>query len=99
MYNTRVKINGKKEEIFITNLRMFQIKFLPPTNHNGDRVKIIDTRNGKSVIIGYDFSTRGTLETALKFLIEKGIKYTSFSHDEKSKNYYIMTSDFKTQIK
>ena len=38
-----------REEILIPHLRMFEIKFLCPTNYRGDRVKITDTRFEKSV--------------------------------------------------
>ena len=100
MYRTFINSSNKmREEILIPHLRMFEIKFLPPTNYKGDRVKITDTRFEKSVIISYNYEDRGTLETALKFLVNKGIKYNSFSHDEKTKKYFIMTQDFETQIK
>ena len=100
MYTTFINSSNKmKEEILIPHCRMFEVKFLSPTNYRGDRVKITDTRFEKSVIISYNYEDRGTLETALKFLINKGIKYSSFSHDEKTKKYFIMTKDFETQIK
>ena len=59
----------------------------------------LSSKNDFIFIISYNYEDRGTLETALKFLINKGIKYSSFSHDEKTKKYFIMTKDFETQIK
>ena len=99
----KLELNKKGNKIFkvieLNHLRCFEIKFLSATNYLGCRVKITDKRFGKSVIIPYDYRQRGTLEIALMFFIDKKIDITSFSHDEKTGNYFLSSENFSTQIK
>lgn len=58
----------------IQNLRAFEVKYLGPTNHNGARVKITDTRHNKSIIVPYDYEASNASEIALKYLNKKGFR-------------------------
>ena len=57
--------------------RGLEVKFLPPTNTKGSRVKITDKRNHKSVTIPYDYRT-DSLNTAVNYLAEKGFNIIGF---------------------
>lgn len=81
------------------NLRMFEVKYLGPTNTRGSRVKITDTRFQKSVILSKSYKFDDVLEQAKEFLESKGIKLVSRTWDERTKNDYLMTDNFVSQIK
>ena len=80
------------------NLRMFEIKYIGPSNVKGSRVKVTDTRNDKSVTLSYDYAT-DSFGTAQHFLESKGIYCLSRSWNEKTGLDDILTDDFETQIK
>ena len=81
------------------NLRMFEIKYLGPTNSRGSRLKITDTRFGKSVTLSKHYAFDDILSQAIVFLEEKGINVVSRTWNDKTKVDYLMTEDFQTQIK
>ena len=81
------------------NLRMFEVKYLGPTNHRGSRVKITDTRFKKSVILSKSYNYDDILDQAKDFLKSKGIELVSRSWNESTGTDYLLTNDFQTQIK
>ena len=99
MYQMTIKKNNKKRDIKIKHFRTFKVKFLGATNFKGERIKITDTRHKKSIIIGYDYSLRGTKEIAISELFKRGIKINSFSLDEKTYEYIFNSDDFRTPLK
>ena len=81
------------------NLRMFEVKYLGPTNHRGSRVKITDTRFKKSVTLSKSYNYDDILDQAKDFLKSKGIELVSRSWNESTGTDYLLTNDFQTQIK
>lgn len=93
-----IKDQKENKGKFMQNLRMFEVKYLGATNTRGSRVKITDTRFQKSVILSVSYKVT-VLEQAKEFLESKGIKLVSRTWDERTKNDYLMTDNFMTQIK
>ena len=50
-----------------------EIKFVPPTNSKGARVKVLCQRLGANKSFSYDYSARGAYEQIEAALVEKGI--------------------------
>lgn len=66
------------ESIFpsiVPNQRIIKVKFLPPTNIKGDRIKITESRFERtdSVIIPYSYEFNDAVEIAIDYLTKKGI--------------------------
>ena len=63
----------------VTNQRIFKIKFLPPTNHKGDRVKITESRfeTTDNVTIPYSYAFNDAIEVAIDYLTKRGINVIS----------------------
>ena len=61
------------------NQRIISVKFLPPTNHRGDRVKITESRFDKvdSVTIPYSYAFNDAVEVAIDYLTKRGINIIS----------------------
>lgn len=95
---TNYNITLKDKSILLNHLRGIEVKYMPPTNFKGARIRIYDTRHLERVIIDYDYSTRGTIEDAMTFLLIRGIEIDSFTYNEKNGTYTILTKDFATSI-
>lgn len=93
-YNYEYKIN--KETYPLNNLRGFKVKYLGATDYRGTRVKITDTRHSLSVTLSYDYSIGDILKQAIKYLSDNEIKVEGMTHDEKTKDYTLLSLDFKT---
>lgn len=77
--------------------RVFDVKFMGPTNYGGSKVKIHDLRFDESVTVPYDYAADGTADIAYRHLKSLGIKCVGFGY---SKNGYVMwTKDFATPLK
>jgi len=79
----------------INNYRKFNISVLPPTNHNGTRVKISEPKRynkdkTKSVILSYDYEIGDIAQQGLNYLIEKGFKPIARCSEHK---YYTILCD------
>lgn len=74
------------------NQRIFEVKFLPPTNHRGDRVKITESRFNKvdKVVIPYSYAFNDAQEVAIDYLTKRGINIVSKGQ---LKDFNILTSD------
>lgn len=80
-----------------SNLRIFKVKYLGPTNYKGSRVQIKDERFNKIVIIPYDYEYNNALEIAASYLLSLG--FETLYGGEGQDNMYLATPDFQTQIK
>tara|TARA_Y100000361_G_scaffold85662_1_gene76107 strand:+ start:186 stop:488 length:303 start_codon:yes stop_codon:yes gene_type:complete len=96
-YNYEYKIN--KESYFLNNLRGFKVKFMGATNYLGSRVKILDTRHNKSVVLSYDYSIGDIVKQSIKYLDDQGISINGMTHNEKTKEYTLLSLDFSTSLK
>ena len=76
-----MKLTNHNYDFSTFKLRTIKVKYLPPTNFKGSRVKLNDTRHLESVTISYRYEERGTLDIAMRYLIEKGFK-NDLQHDE-----------------
>lgn len=84
-----------KQDLYkIQNLRAFEVKYLGPTNNNGSRIKITDTRNKISIIISYDYEANNATETALKYLNSIGFRIVTKVCLERTD--LLLTDDFTT---
>lgn len=74
------------------NQRIFKVKFLPPTNHRGDRVKITEERYTKSesVTIPYSYAFNDAQEVAIDYLTKRGINILSKGE---LRGFNVLTSD------
>ena len=76
--------------------RAFKIRYIAPTNHRGERVKIIDLRHKNSWIIAWDYSKNDMKDIALEFLKNENIIIDGYFYDENSHEYYLMTDSFES---
>lgn len=83
----------------IPNNRVFQAIWIGPTNHRGDRVKIIDHRMRKTVTVSVSYHDMDSdaKDVAISFLKSKGIDVHSFG--EADRGYFLMSNNFENQIK
>lgn len=81
------------------NLRVFEIKFLGPTNVRGSRLKITDTRFGTSVTLSKSYNFNDITDQAIEFLKAKGIKITARAENTKTGISSLMSENFTDQIK
>tara|TARA_A100001201_G_scaffold137318_1_gene127097 strand:+ start:444 stop:755 length:312 start_codon:yes stop_codon:yes gene_type:complete len=90
------KIKRKKHTMNnVPNLRIFEVKYLAPTNHKGSRVSISEPRNQgtshtKRVTLSYDYATGDILTQAVQHLQSIGMNVTG-KGDAGDK--YIVTCD------
>ena len=81
------------------NKKLFEVKYFGATNNRGSRIKIIDSCNGNSVIISYDYRYNNALDGAIAFLVEKkGIKKDDISYGELKNSYIIILNDFTIKL-
>lgn len=79
------------------NQRGFQVSYIGPTIHRGDRVRIKDLRNNKTVIIPYDHEYN-TAETAKIWLWMKH-KIVCRDQCEYEKGWILLSNNFDKMIK
>ena len=97
--NTNYQIKLKGKDLFLNHLRGIEIKYLAPTNYQGSRVKIYDTRHEVSKIISYDYSYNNARDIGIEYLLQRGIEIDSMTYNEKTHIHTILTKDFATSIK
>ena len=95
--NYQVRLKNKFYKL--NHLRAFKVKYLGATNTRGERIKIIDLRHKKTIIISWDYHYDNIRDLVIDYLLSKNIKINSFIWDEINSCYYLNTLDFKTQIK
>lgn len=83
----------------MNNLRMFEVRFIGPSNFRPARVKITDLRHGKSVTLSYDYDYDRASKQAVDYLAKRGIPVVSQAWDEKTKKDYLLSDNFTTDLK
>ena len=58
------------------NKRIIQVKFLPPTDHRGDRIVLTEDRFEKTdkITISYSYKYNNAIDQAIEYLENKGIR-------------------------
>ena len=81
------------------HLRMFEVKFLGPTNTRGARVVVKDTRRQpeRRVYLPYSYEVGDILKQAEQFLGERGIECSHYGGTKDA--YYLLSEDFSTEIR
>ena len=59
----------------IKNMRAIRVKYLPPTNNKGSRIKLIEQmyQTADTVTLSYDYAIGNGTEQAIKYLQNKDI--------------------------
>ena len=91
--------DGTRAELPQFHFRGIQVKYYPPTDYKGSRIKIYDTRHKKTVWVSYDYLYSDIKSQAIDYLWKKGIESDGFTYDEKTGVYTILTTNFDTDIK
>jgi hypothetical protein len=91
--------DGTRAELPQFHFRGFQVKYYPPTDYKGSRIKIYDTRHKKTVWVSYDYLYSDIKSQAIDYLWKKGIESDGFTYDEKTGVYTILTTNFSTDLK
>jgi hypothetical protein len=79
----------------LTNTTALKVAFVPQTNHNGNRYKITQLNNGKSVFIDGNLNIR--IEPFIASVLDKieVVKSYSLCVDNTQSKYYLFNIDFK----
>ena len=80
-------------------VRMFEVKFLGPTDTRGARVVVKDTRRRpeRRVYLSYDYAVGDILKQAEQFLGERGIACSHYGGVRGA--YFLMSENFVTEIR
>jgi len=59
----------------VKNMRAIRVKYLPPTNNKGSRIKLTEQmyQTADTVTLSYDYAIGNGTEQAIKYLQNKGI--------------------------
>tara|TARA_R100001463_G_scaffold66729_2_gene120355 strand:+ start:1084 stop:1392 length:309 start_codon:yes stop_codon:yes gene_type:complete len=95
---TNYNITLKDKSILLNHLRGIEVKYMPPTNHKGARIKIYDTRHEVRKIISYNYSYNNARDEAIDYLMARGIEINSMTYNEKTHTHTLLTLDFATSI-
>mgnify|MGYP003640192619 CR=1 FL=1 len=90
--------DGTATEIPQFHYRGIKVKYYPPTNHKGSRVKLYDTRHKNSVWLSYSYKYSDLKSQAIVHLLSREIEPAGFTYDEKSGEYTILTTNFINTI-
>lgn len=79
----------------LTNTTALKVAFIPQTNNNGNRYKITQLNNGKSVFIDGNLNVR--IESFIASVLDKieVVESYSFCVDNTQNKYYLFNIDFK----
>ena len=86
------------------NKRTFIAKYLSATDYKGERCKIIDTRQKKSVTYSWDYSilrnfiNSGLKNQALSVFSKLNIEIEGYSEPTDESLIYLFSSDFETTL-
>jgi hypothetical protein len=78
--------------------RAFDVRFMPPTNTLGARIRIRDLRRDDKVVIQYDYACSDVLEQAVAYLKSIGIEPDVLLLADKLDCYLIGSEDFETPL-
>ena len=101
-HNYTVRIyedDGEKSLLPQFHFRGIKVKYYPPTDYRGSRVKLYDTRHKKTVWLSYSYKYGDIKSQAIDYLWRQGIESDGFTYDEKTGVYTILTTDFSTDLK
>lgn len=75
------------------NLRCIQVKFLGPTNTQGARIKITESRSSSkdSITLSYDYAIGDVIRQAEKYLNQRSVNCLGYS--SLGNGLYIVSSD------
>ena len=82
----------------LTRHRAFDVRFMPPTNSLGARIRIRDLRRDDRVVIPYDYECGDVLEQGLRHLVSVGIEPNVILLADKLDCYMIGSEDFTTDL-
>jgi hypothetical protein len=82
----------------LTRYRAFDVRFMPPTNSLGARIRIRDLRRDDRVVIPYDYECGDVLEQGLRHLESVGIEPHVILLADKLDCYMIGSEDFTTDL-
>ncbi len=59
----------------VENMRAIRVKYLPPTNNKGSRIKLIEQmyQTADTITLSYDYAIGDGTEQAIQYLQSKGI--------------------------
>jgi len=78
--------------------RAFDVRFMPPTNTLGARIRIRDLRRDDKVVIPYDHYIGDVLEQGAAYLKSIGIEPDVLLLADKLDCYLIGSEDFETPL-
>lgn len=76
----------------MTNLHLFKIKFLGPTNSKGSRVKIVSERFKQKIVISWDYSANSSVQIAANHLQKLG--FNIIGQSEGTAENYLISDTF-----
>lgn len=79
------------------NLKAFEVKYLGPTNTQGDRVQIIDILRNERKTFSWNYEYSYVLDQAINIFKNNDIEIVATS--ELKNSYVILVEDFKTSVK
>ena len=82
----------------MVRFRAFDVRFMPPTNTLGARIRIRDLRREDRVIIPYDYEYGNVLEQGSRYLKSIGITPDALLLADKLDCYIIGSKDFETPL-
>ena len=82
----------------MVRFRAFDVRFMPPTNTLGARIRIRDLRREDRVIIPYDYEYGNVLEQGQRYLKSIGINPDVLLLADKLDCYLIGSKDFTTNL-
>jgi len=82
---------------YTKNLRIFVVRYLAATHHAPFRIKLIDTRFDKSIILHRDYSKDTILEQGIEWLTNAGINVIGKGHLN-SKEDVIISDNFDLSL-
>lgn len=90
-----------KKAFEITNLRQIKVKFLPPTNDSGSRIKIYEPRRYyedkvQSKIYSYCYETADVMEQAYKILSSNG--FNIICRASEHENYIFLCDNWSNEF-
>ena len=68
----------------VENFHTITVKYLSATNTKGSRIKLIDTRFDQSITIPFDYTQNSVMETAARYLLERGANVVGQTCDLKN---------------
>lgn len=82
----------------MVRFRAFDVRFMPPTNTLGARIRIRDLRREDKVIIPYDYEYGNVLEQGQRYLKSIGINPDVLLLADKLDCYLIGSKDFQIPL-